>query len=109
MDFLRSYFFKNGPLISWAFLSSKLDSFVIKTLEKHSLNVKKWLLKKSILYSSLSNSILRIGELQKSSPDRYGLWVVCKGVEYLLSCLGRATKSTVNSISAQTSQQMYKS
>ena len=27
--------------ISWTFLSSKLDSPVIKTLERHSLNVKK--------------------------------------------------------------------
>ena len=34
MDFLKSYFFKNEPLISWAFLSSKLDSPVIKTLER---------------------------------------------------------------------------
>ena len=33
MDFLRSYFFKNEPLISCPFLSSKLDSPVIKTLE----------------------------------------------------------------------------
>ena len=32
--FLRSYFFKNEPLISCPFLSSKLDSPVIKTLEK---------------------------------------------------------------------------
>ena len=29
--------------ISWPFLSSKLDSPVLKTLEGHSLNVKKWL------------------------------------------------------------------
>ena len=35
MDFLRSNFFKNEPLISWPFLSSKLDSPVIKTLERH--------------------------------------------------------------------------
>ena len=41
MDFLRSYFFKNEPLISCPFLSSKLDSPEIKTLERHSLNVKK--------------------------------------------------------------------
>ena len=45
MDFLRTYFFKNEPLISWTFLgtflSSKLDSPVIKTLEGHSLNLKK--------------------------------------------------------------------
>ena len=47
--FLRSYLFKNEPLISCPFLSSKLDSPVIKTLERHSLNVKKVsLLKKSI-------------------------------------------------------------
>ena len=41
MDFLRSYIFKNEPLISCPFLSSKLDSPVIKTLERHSLNLKK--------------------------------------------------------------------
>ena len=35
MDFLRGYVFKNEPLISCPFLSSKLDSPVIKTLEKH--------------------------------------------------------------------------
>ena len=35
MDFLRRYFFKNEPLISCPFLSSKLDSPVIKTLERH--------------------------------------------------------------------------
>ena len=40
MDFLRTYFFKNEPLISCSFLSSKLDSPVIKTLEGHLLNVK---------------------------------------------------------------------
>ena len=43
MDFFRSYLFKNEPLISYPFLSSKLDSPVIKTLERHSLNVKKCL------------------------------------------------------------------
>ena len=43
MDFLRSYFFKNKPLISCPFLSSKLDYPIIKTLERHSLNVKKCL------------------------------------------------------------------
>ena len=43
MDFVRSYFFKNEPLISCPFLSSKLDSPVIKTLERLSLNVKKCL------------------------------------------------------------------
>ena len=35
MDFLRSYCFKNEPLISCPFHSSKLDSPVIKTLESH--------------------------------------------------------------------------
>ena len=39
MGFL--YFFKNELNISWTFLSSKLHSPVIKTLERHSLNVKK--------------------------------------------------------------------
>ena len=34
MDFLRSNFFKNEPLISLPFLSSKLDPPVIKTLER---------------------------------------------------------------------------
>ena len=34
------YFFKNEPLISCPFLASKLDSPVIKKLERHSLNVK---------------------------------------------------------------------
>ena len=35
MDFLGSHFFKNEPLISCPFLLSKLDSPVIKTLERH--------------------------------------------------------------------------
>ena len=35
MDFLRSYFIKNEPLLSRPFLSSKLDSPIIKTLERH--------------------------------------------------------------------------
>ena len=35
MDFLRSYFFKDEPLISCLFLSSKLDSPVVKTLKRH--------------------------------------------------------------------------
>ena len=35
MYFLRCYFFKNEPLIICPFLSSKLDSPVIKTLERH--------------------------------------------------------------------------
>ena len=53
MNFLRSYFFKNEPLISWTFLSSKLDSPEIKTLERHSLNVKKCL--SNILITGESN------------------------------------------------------
>ena len=40
MDFLRSHFFKNEPLISCPLLSSKLDSPIIKTLDRHSLNEK---------------------------------------------------------------------
>ena len=39
MDFLRMNLWLVE--ISWTFLSSKLDSLVIKTLERHSLNVKK--------------------------------------------------------------------
>ena len=41
MDFLRSYFFRNEPgtsdqlYISWPFLSSKIYSPIIKTLERH--------------------------------------------------------------------------
>ena len=49
MDFLRSYFFKNQPLISSAFFSSKIDSPVIKTLERQSLDVKKCLYRMQIL------------------------------------------------------------
>ena len=40
MDFVRSYFITNETLGSRPFLSSKLDSPVIKTLERHSLIVK---------------------------------------------------------------------
>ena len=39
MNFLWSYFFKNEPLISCPFLSSKLDSPVMKTLERHFFHV----------------------------------------------------------------------
>ena len=39
--FCKSYFFTNETLGSWTLFSSKLDSPVIKTLETHSLNVKK--------------------------------------------------------------------
>ena len=41
MDFVRSYFFTNETLGSWTLFSSRLDSLAIKTLERHSLNVKK--------------------------------------------------------------------
>ena len=43
MGFLRGYFFKNEPLISYPFLSSKLDSSEIKTLEKHFFTLSKCL------------------------------------------------------------------
>ena len=53
MDFLGNYFFKNEPLISWPFRSSELDSSVIKTLERDSLNVKKFL--SNVLITGESN------------------------------------------------------
>ena len=53
MDFIRSDFFKNEPLISWTFLSSKLDSPVSKILERHKLNVEKCL--SNILITGESN------------------------------------------------------
>ena len=53
MDFFRSYFFKNEPLFSCPFLSSKLDSPIIKTLERHSLNLKKFL--SNVLITGESN------------------------------------------------------
>ena len=62
MDFLRSYFIRNEPLISWRFLwpfiSLKLDSPLIKTLERHSLDVKCvspmfWLLENLILMKEM--------------------------------------------------------
>ena len=65
MDFLRSYFFKNEPLISCPFLSSKLDSPVIKTLERHSLNVKKCL--SNVLITGESNLDKRNGQLIRGS------------------------------------------
>ena len=53
MDFLRSSFFKNEPLISGAFISSKLDSPVIKTLERHFFTLSECL--SSVLISGESN------------------------------------------------------
>ena len=43
MDFLRSYSFKDEPLIIWPFLSSKLDSPVIKTFKRHFFTPMFWL------------------------------------------------------------------
>ena len=53
MDFFRSYFFNDKPLISFPFLLSELDSPVIKTLERHSLNVKMIFFKKKMLIKFL--------------------------------------------------------
>ena len=53
MDFLRSYFFKNEPLLSSTFLSSKLDSPVIKALERQPLDVTKCL--SNVLITGESN------------------------------------------------------
>ena len=63
MDFLIIYFFKNEFLIKCLFLSSKLDSSIIKTLERHSLRAKK----------SFSN-VLITGEsnLDESRDERNG-------------------------------------
>ena len=41
MDFVRSYIITNETLGSWTLFSLKLDSPVIKTLKRNSLNVKK--------------------------------------------------------------------
>ena len=74
MDFLRSYFFKNEPLISCPFISSKLDSPVIKTLERHSLNVKKCL--SNVLIKGESNLDKRNGQL--AEPPTYTAGAVRK-------------------------------
>ena len=65
--FLKSYFFK----ISWAFLSSELDSPVIKTLERHSLNVKKCL--SNVLITWESNFDERNGQEMFNWPDVHSL------------------------------------
>ena len=53
MDILRKYFFKNEPLISCPFLSSKLDSSEIKPFERHPFKVKKC--RSSVLITGESN------------------------------------------------------
>ena len=60
MDFLRNYFFKNEPLISCPFLSSKLDSPVIKTLEKHFLYINVLITGESNLDERNGNSIANL-------------------------------------------------
>ena len=65
MDFLRSYFVKNEPLISCPLLSSKLDSPVIKTLERHSLKLKNPL--SNVLITEESNFDERSGQLNRGA------------------------------------------
>ena len=63
--FLRSYFFKNEFLIKCPFLSSKLDSSIIKTLERHSLRAKKSF--SNVLITGESNLDERNGQLIRGS------------------------------------------
>ena len=63
--FFKKLFFLNEPLISCPFLSSKLDSPVIKILERHSLNVKKCL--SNVLIKGKSNLDERNGQLIRGS------------------------------------------
>ena len=65
MDFLRRYFLKNEPLISCPFLSSKLDSPVIKTLERHFFTLCKCLF--DVLITGESNLNERNGQLIRGS------------------------------------------
>ena len=58
MDLVRSYFFANETLGSWTLFSSKLDSSVIKTLETHSLNVKKCVCNVLITGKSFSEALI---------------------------------------------------
>ena len=60
MDFVASYFVLNKSLGSYPFLSSKLDFPVIKTLVRHSLNIKRvspmfWSHKNLILMKEVGN------------------------------------------------------
>jgi hypothetical protein len=61
MDFLRRYFFANEPLISCPFISSKLDSPVIKTLERHFFTLSECL--SNILITEESDLDERNGQL----------------------------------------------
>ena len=65
MDFLRSNFFKNEPLISCPFLSSKLDSPVIKTLETLFFTLSECL--SNVLITGESNLDERNGQLIRGS------------------------------------------
>ena len=65
MHLLRSYFFKNEPLVSGLFLSSKLDSPVIKTLERHFFTLNGCL--SNGLISEESNLDERNGQLIRGS------------------------------------------
>ena len=65
MDFLRSYFFKNETLISFPFLSSKLDTPVIKTLEKHFFTLSECL--SNVLITEESNFDERNAQLIRGS------------------------------------------
>ena len=72
MDFVRSYFFKNEPLISCPFLSSKLDSPLIKTHSilcgfLHIENVKKVSLQYFDYITGESNLDERNGQLIRGS------------------------------------------
>ena len=89
MDFLRSYFFENEPLISWTFFSSKLDSLVIKTLETQSLNVKKVCL--YVLITGESNfdeksvQLPRVSFIRKYLTSYKICGIECSGPQFLCS------------------------
>ena len=65
MDFVRNYFFMNETLGSWTLFSSKLDSPVIRTLETHSLNVKKCV--SNVLITGESNFDKKSAQLLRGS------------------------------------------
>ena len=65
MDFLGGHFFKNEPLISCPFLLSKLDSPVIKTLERHFFTLSECL--SNVLITGESNLDERNGQLIRGS------------------------------------------
>ena len=60
MNFLKKYFVKNEPLISRTFLSSKLDSPVIKTLERQFFKLREYL--SNVLIAGESNFDERNGQ-----------------------------------------------